>query len=720
MFTVIFLSRAAQASLERWRDLFTPFEEQGDLAFCTWNAGSSPRSLREAVPDLPAVIKGKREWRAIIVGTGDDTAASRRTGIDFNPFDLSARDGQWQQASGDSAGHSPHAVVRLTHMLLGVPELGPKAFIPDPSYEDPQSRTRIHLSDFRAAHPELTDEESLAQFNINFLLGNNRQTRYRVVHPSRDEEATHAEVSRAYDLDQVPPIEVLLVATRVTSRSTPSDLLELAWSSSDERVMSRFVERNNFPASSRFLVFDLKPPGHTEFDLNELLFAVSVLTLAINDLPPSGLQAERLYEIELDIDKGSLAALLNDHLGQLVRVREYIQTRLKDQRPRSGVALREVLPRINLTVDFERLKGEGLSVATTGYSLAADRPGDDNHRWQESVGTVSADAKRFMREPVRALQQTVAEARIREASLTSEEVPLTDIDIAELEVELAARSDGLVRKASGVSVTTAQLDQIIKEHNATISGAIHERMRSRSIAMASAVVLGAWAIALVPYLIAALFDGGVNLAESFLLTLIVIGVVATAGLITLEVMRRRLIALLKNFNRDLRDFVTKVGHGASEYSEFLSDLVTYASGRRRLLAEQHRVKQRSSEKVQLHRLLRRIEERIETEKSLVRSLDQPLQIEQGGHIVADVEQYGASRAARVLLWPAGRTLCEFNHSGDNVKAPYSFVTRLAVADLALNEPVEAWFADPDAAPHTPATPEVPTLSSEHVEGPPDA
>lgn len=716
MFTVIFLSRAAQASLERWRDLFTPFEEQGDLAFCTWNAGSSPRSLREAVPDLAAVIKGKREWRAIVVGTGDDTAASRRTGVDFNPFDLSARAGHWQEASGDSGGHSPHAVVRLTHMLLGLPELGPRAFIPDPSYEDPQSRTRIHLSEFRAAHPELTDEEALAQFNVQFLLGNNRQTRYRVVQPSPDEEATHAELSQTYDLDQIPPIEVLLVATRVTSRSTPSDLLELAWSSSDERVVSRFVERNNFPASSRFLVFDLKPPGHTEYDLNELLFAVSVLTLAINDLPPSGLQAERLYEIELDIDKASLAILLNDHLGQLVRVREYIQTRLKDQRPRSGVALREVLPRINLTVDFERLKGEGLSVPTTGYSLAADRPGDDNHRWQESVGSVSAEAKRFMREPARALQQTVSEARIREASLTSEEAPLTDIDIAELEVELSARSDGLVRKASGISVTTAQLDGIIKEHNVTVSGAIHERMRSRSIIMASAAVLGAWMIALVPYLIAALFDGGVNLAESLLLTLIVIGVVTAAGLITLEVMRRRLIALVKSFNQELRDFVAKVGHGASEYSAFLSDLVTYASGRRRLLAEQLRVKQRSSEKLQLHRLLRRIEERIETEKSLVRSLDQPLQIEQGGHVVADVEQYGASRAGRVLLWPAGRTVCEFNHSGDKVKAPYSFITRLAVADLALNEPVEAWAASPDAAPDTPATPEEATPSSSSFQG----
>jgi hypothetical protein len=698
MFTVILLSRAAQSSLERWRDLFAPFEEQGDLAFCTWNAGSSPRSLREAVPDLPAAIKGKREWRAIIVGTGDDTGAAQRTGPEFNPYDLDLRTGPAPETAPDSWGPSPHAVVRLTHMLLGLPELGPKAFVPDPSYEDPRSRSRVYLSDFQAQHPELPEDEVLDLFNSHFLLGNDRQTRYRVLQPSPDEEEAHAALSRTYDLDQIPPIEVLLVSARITSRSAPSDLLELAWSSTDDRVASRFVERNNYPASSRFLVFDLKPPGHTEYDLNELLFAVSVLTLAVNDLPPSGLQSERLYEIELDIDKPALASLLNDHLGQLVRVREYIQTRLKDQRPRSGVVLREILPRVNVTVDFERLKGEGLAAPLTGYSLAADRPSDDGHRWQEAAGTLSSEAKRFMREPARALQQAVSEARAREATLASDEARLTDIDIAELEIELTSRSDGLVRKASGISVTTAQLDRLITDHSARISNAIHERMRWRSIAMASTVVLGAWLIALIPYLIAALFDGGVNLAESFLLAILVVGVVATAGVITLEVMRRRLIALVRNLNRDLRDFVARVGRGASEYSEFLSDLVTYASGRRRLLDEQVRVKQRGAEKVQLHRLLRRIEDRIETEKSLVRSLDQPIQIEQGGHVVADVEQYGASRAGRVLLWPSGRTLCEFNRSGDTVKAPYAFVTRLAITDLALSEPAEASTLGTGAAP----------------------
>lgn len=602
-------------------------------------------------------------------------------------------------------------------MLLGVPELGPKGFIPDPSYEDPQSRARIYLSDFRASHPDLSDEEALDQFNANLLLGNNRQTRYRVLQPSPNELAAHVELSQDYDLDQIPPIEVLLIATRTTSRSAPGDLLELMWNSSSEREMSRFAERNNYPASSRFLVFDLKPAGHAEYDLNELLFAISILTLAINDLPPSGLQAERLYEIELNIDKGSLAGLLNDHLGQLVRVREYIQKRLKDPRPHSGVALREVLPRINLTVDFERLTGEGLTVSTTGYSLAADRPGDDHNRWQESIGIVSSEAKRFMREPKRALEQTVNEARIREAALTSEEAPLSDIDIAELEVELATRSDGLVRKASGISVTPAQLEAIIKKHNSTVSGAIHERMRSRSIFMASAAVLGAWALALLPYLMAAFFDGGVNFLESLLLTFVVLGVVTSAGLITLEVMRRRLIALIRHFNRDLRDFVAKVGHGASEYSEFLSDLVTYASGRRRLLAEQHRIKQRKSEKIQLYKLLQRIEERIETEKSLVRSLDHPLQIEQRGQVAADIEQYGASRAARILLWPAGRTMCEFNQSGDTVKAPYSFVTRLAVFDLALDEPVEMTEATPDAELSNSPPAKEPDPSNHSVEGP---
>lgn len=687
MFTVVLVSRAAKASLDRWRDLFAPFEQQGDLAFCTWNAGASPRSLHEAVPDLPAAIKGKKEWRAIIIGTGDDTHAARRTSSDFNPFDLEAHDRSLEVASSHEPGmHSAYAVVRLTHMLLGLPELGPKGFEAERSYEDPSTRSRISRSQFREQHPELSDDEADAQFEANFLLGNNRRTHYRVLHPSSEESQAHAQLAQMYDLDQIPPVEVLLIATRVTSRGTPSDVLEAAWQSAEHKVATRFVERNNYPASTRFLVFDLKPPGHTEFDLNELLFALSVLTLAVNDLPPSGLQAERLYQVELDVDKPSLAAMLNEHLGQLVRVREYIQTRLKDQRPRSGVILREVLPRINVTVDFERLKGEGLSVSLSGYSLAADRPSDDASRWQETLGQLNNEAVRFMREPARALQQAVVETRVKESSLSSDDGALTEIDIAELEIELDSRSDGLVRRASGISVTMEQLQGLIQSNNTRISGAIHERMRWGSIMMASGVVLGAWSLALIPYLIAALFDGGINLAESFLLAAIVLGVIAGVGLLTLEVMRRQLLAVIRALNRDLRDFVSKVGRGAEDYSAFLSDLVTYASGRRRLLSERRRVKQRQAEKLHLHGLLRRIEDRVETEKSLIRSLDQPVQIEQGGHIVADVEQYGAYTAGRVLLWQPGRTLCEFNRSGDKVKAPFAFVTRLEIVDLALSEP----------------------------------
>ena len=687
MFTVILVSRAAQASLDRWRDLFTPFEQQGLIAFCTWNAGSSPRSLHEAAPDLPAAIKGKREWRAMIIGTGDETANLRRTGADFNPFDLSMAAEAPDMVSTTLGEPSPHSVIRLTHMLLGIPELGPKGFEPELSYEDPDTRQRVYFGDFAAQHPDLTEDELRSRFEAGFLLGHNRQTHYRVIDPTPEEVEAHAALARLYELDQIPPSEVLLMATRVTTRQSPGDFLELAWSSGESKLPSRFVERNNYPASTRFLVFDLKPPSHTEFDFNELLFALSVLTLALNDVPSSGLQAERLYHVELDVDKPELADMLNDHLGQLVRVRDYIQTRLKDERVRSSVVLREVLPRTAVTVDFERLKGEGLAVSLSGYSLASDRPGDDASRWQESVGTLRSEAERFMRLPSRALQQAVLDARAKEAALATDATPLTDIDIAELEVELASRSDGLVRRASGISVTSEQLDALIRSNNSRITGAIHERMRWGSIMMASGVVLGAWSIALLPYLLASLFDGGINLAESLLLTAIVLGIVAAVGVLTLEVMRRQLLALLRTLNRELRDFVAQVGHGAEEYSAFLSDLVTYASGRRRLLNERRRVSQRRAEKLHLHSLLRRIEERIDTEKSLIRSLDQPIQIEQGGHVVADVEQYGAFKAGQVLLWQPGRTACEFNNSGDKVAAPYAFVTRLEVRDLSITEPV---------------------------------
>jgi len=574
-------------------------------------------------------------------------------------------------------------------MLLGYPELGPRGFEADPSFHDKDQDRRVYMSEFLLADPSRERDDALLEFKRDALLGHHPQIHYRVIPPSADESRRHAQLTLHYEPQQTLPSEVLVATPRRRPTARPSGSLREDWHQAEAHPLSRFVERNNYPASCRFLAFDLRPQSHVEFDLEEMRFALSVLTLAVNDLPASGLQAERLYRLNVALDVPELAHLLNEHLGVLVETRQHIDGLLRVHDPRPTPTPAEVLPKVEVTVDFDRINGDQLQVALDGYGLVADRPAPGEELWSERINELRRLGGQFAREPGRALHQSVLNARERQVAPSRPAIPLTEIDVEELERELADRSNGLVRQASRDIVDVNKLKGLIDRNDTAISRLLSERMKSGSAAMAFAVVAGAWAVALVPYLIASLFDGASNFAESILVTLIAMSAIGLTGLATLVVMRRQLITRIQAFNQELRSFVSGVTAGAARYGDFLSGLVTYSSGRQRLAAERRRVAASQSERRQLRRLRDRIEERILAEKSIVRSIDRPLHIEHGSHVVSDIEAFGLSQVNKALLWEPGRTQCQFNKSGDTIRAPYPFVTGLTVEDLVIHEPTTA-------------------------------
>ena len=117
MHTVIILSKNSSELLKDYRFLFRPFIEKGVVSFCDWN--ESGTEIKEAVPDLYSVIKGKTEWRTVIVDT--EPAFGRKTGAvpdAKNPFDYPET-----QENDGVPRESKVPVIRLTHMLCGYPSL---------------------------------------------------------------------------------------------------------------------------------------------------------------------------------------------------------------------------------------------------------------------------------------------------------------------------------------------------------------------------------------------------------------------------------------------------------------------------------------------------------------------------------------------------------------------------------------------------------------------
>ena len=691
MFTVILLSDRSKVHFNRWSALFEPFVDEGSIAFCEWHHAGSVHTLAQAVPTLNETIRGRTEWQAIIVDTGGSRLGHEQETQPDNPFDYLdncvADPETGRVFEGLSLVESPHPIVRLCHMLLGYPELGTKAFEPDPSFWDTELDQRIYKSEFMAQRRAqgFDDESSEALFRAKTLTENDIQVHYREIAYTDDERHRHHMLSRRYRVQHTPPTDVILFATRDPVSADPTAAIRRAWGEDIEHGTSRFVQRNDYPPSCRFGVYDLHPHDHNDFEIDELRFWLSVLTLATSDVPPSSFQADRLYRVDIGLDGVRLADVLNDHLGQLMATRDTIDAHIRSAPPAQELDLNEVLRQREVRVLFDKLGGEDLVVSTKGYALANDVPRSESGRWAQSSAELAQRAENFIRKPRRVLSRSVFEARQQMHSTLDESFALTEIERDELREVLTERTKRLTQPTTSRILDSGRLRSMFDDYDTRIRRTIQGRMRMGTIVASSLVVFLVWLAAFTPYLIQAAFIGWSNFGYSLLVALITLGVIALIGLSVLLFMRWRLIALLRTLNRDLRTFVRDVNAGASEFAKYLSDLVTYMVGRRIFNEVSRGDSSEQSTRLRLAGMRKRIAERIESEKAIIRGLGQPVRVER---VEEDsVFQGGINFHAlkKIFRLPRGRRQAALNESGEYVEAPYDFVKHLTIEHLTIPE-----------------------------------
>ena len=87
MHTVIILSKHSSDLLRDYRYLFQPFVDKGTISFCDWN--ESGTDVHTSLPDLYKQIKGKVDWRALII-SAEPVYSNRKGPVpdEKNPFDF--------------------------------------------------------------------------------------------------------------------------------------------------------------------------------------------------------------------------------------------------------------------------------------------------------------------------------------------------------------------------------------------------------------------------------------------------------------------------------------------------------------------------------------------------------------------------------------------------------------------------------------------------------
>ena len=77
MLTVIFYRKSSQPFIDRYKSLFQPYIDKGQIEFCFWDENG--RVPKDAFKQLSSIVHGIREWRALVALPPDEDTA-RETG----------------------------------------------------------------------------------------------------------------------------------------------------------------------------------------------------------------------------------------------------------------------------------------------------------------------------------------------------------------------------------------------------------------------------------------------------------------------------------------------------------------------------------------------------------------------------------------------------------------------------------------------------------------
>lgn len=687
MFTVILVRGRARRVFAQARSLFEPFEEERLLAFCDWNESPRARTAEDAFPGIRALIKGKRDWRVVVVD------APAEDGIDAaqpdNPFDF--LDNEAGSTAQLALEESPHALVRLTHMLLGFPPMGPKSFEAVYSYRDP-SRLDGERDEVRAS--DLTGPGQLppsaAEVRKRLAGMHDFHVHYEEVVRTPEERARYDAVKAMYEFRGNRPTEVVVISTRRPPEDDPHGQLRAAWSTDLHRAPSRFVARNGYPPGTRFALYDLVDPEHSDHELHRLRFWLSVLSVAVNEIPPSAFQADAAYQVDTHVDNAHLITTLNTHLSRLGTIKDRIDAVFKNPVRRPTTDLDALLVPQEIPVDFENLGVERVAASLEGYSLATDAPHSESSRWWSEFADIVKRMELNLRKPRRVLAAAVYDARLKAQLLPTDEVELSQFEREDLEDDLKHQARLLAAPATAELLDRTAARRMLDRHHRQILQTIATRLHSSTILGATGVAIAAWVLGLLPYILLSATRGAAAVGDALLVALLCLAVLIAGGVVALLVQRGRLLSRVRALNRDLRAVRTQVVGGATTFGRYLTDLSTYMRGRSLLRVSVVREEQERGRLHELQRVRTQIARAMDFERSLIASAGATPLIQK---VDGDLGLFDLGDRVRVrrllqLPSPAGLTI-PFNNTGEEVKAPYDFVERLVLKRLSLFEDVSA-------------------------------
>ena len=664
MYTVIILNKRSSDLMKDYKFLFKPFVDEGLIGFCDWN--ESGTDVKSSVPDLYNMIRGKKDWRAMVINTDSawnyrDTPVPSRN----NPFDFSASD------KIETPHESPIPMVRLTHIIGGYTAVSKKEFEKGFEYFDEEEGTLV-----RVREADLTDEQ------LQQLSEDKESLNPIYMEKAVPEEVQQAEneLKKKYSFSDVRPTEIQLISTTHKAEDNETRRIAESWKNRLEMTSSSFWERNKYPNNTRFLFYELTNSDNSLYIKELTEFWLSVLTLAINKVQASSLQAYRLYKIGVEVSGDQLEEMLNTHLNKLVSVHAFVKEQLSLRPGYTFDEDEELLPRQTIPVSIDCREGSELYIDCGEVGLARDCPTDEMSYWNAQLKRKRVNIDKFLKAPRRSIDKSAGFLKAKSESFCDDDYLLDRFQAADLQEEMTELRDEIISSRAIGYVNRKELEENISDISKDVKKEIAVRMRKKSAIIAGIIALLLGCMGYFPYIISSTKTGVKYLGSALLLTLCVVIVMAVGGLIALLIQRKTLVNLMKQYNVLMRSVINEVHAGAESFQKFFSDICTYMKGQSILDGISKHKESRSSNTINLSNHKKATLSAMDRDASWLAAYGLSREDEIVPNVTMFFDPNVLPRYNNLYYFPPCNNEVDIpiNSTGDIVAAPYKFVQKLWV------------------------------------------
>lgn len=671
MHTVIILSKHSSDLLREFRFLFQPFINNGTISFCDWN--ESGIDLETSVPDLYKLIKGKMKWRAVII-SAEPVYGKRIEPVPdaSNPFDFP------QEVSDNSIPKdSTVPLVRLSHMICGYPAAPVKNFESGYEYTDEHTGKLV-----RVRTSQLSDEDLCL---LSKTYGSGLKSIYIQEKVSEEVEQARKELGEKYGFSDVRPQEVYMIATR--RHPEDENYIYDSWKSPFEMESSDFCRRNNYPGICRFLCYNITNSENSKYMKELTKFWLAVLTVSVNKIPASTLQAFKLYQLEIEVSAEELSKLLNDHLNKLEAALMFVQERMRMKPENTFEEGEKIVEKQHIPVMFSENARKDLYINTSRIGLSKDCPGNELEYWNIQMQEKYSSVERFLKMPRRAIDRAASHVKSRAESFFDNEYEMDRFQMEELQDELAILEAGLLTGDTRSVIDEQKIRGEMLRVDHQVKKDITVRMRKGIVIKVGILLLLLYMLGYVSYIIEALGIGKQEFLSSLGVMFAATFFASIGGITALIMLRKKLVKSMERFNDLMRELVKSVNGSAKKFENYFSILCTYMKAQSIYSGIVRKTDKASARALKLRTHRQALKMSIERDEELAAAFGVKRIADFEKNVTRFFEEDKLPQDNRFYYYEPddGKTDIPLNKTGDMICTPYKFIIGLTIKRENLYE-----------------------------------